>query len=276
MRTLTLRKAALAAAVPLALTALAGCGSSSSDTAADPQASPTGSAPTTSGTSSSAAPKHIDGAAFLTMIQNASKKITTAKFSMTMDLSGQSVPINGVIDLTGDSPAMQMTMDVSGMGTPSNMRLVDKVIYFGVPGSGGKFYKVDLSDPNGPMAGLGGGAFDNIDPNAMMSSMSPKAFKKVTDRGVVTVGGQQLHHYTVQMDLRAAGKLAHLPATAAMPRTATYDAWLDSQGRMARFSMLMKNALKLSARYSDYGTAAHIVAPPAADVVSMPGSSATG
>jgi hypothetical protein len=61
-----------------------------------------------------------------------------------------------------------------------------------------------------------------------------------------------------------------------MPKTATYDAWLDSQGRMARFSMLMKNAIKMSATYSDYGTAAHIVAPPAADVLAMPGSSASG
>jgi hypothetical protein len=179
-----------------------------------------------------------------------------------------------VIDLTGASPAMQMTMDISGMGTPSDMRLVDKVVYVGVPGSNGKFYKIDLGDPNGPMAGLG--AFDNIDPNSMMSSMSPKVFKKVTDRGQVTVGGQQLHHYTVQMDLGAAVKIPNLPTTAALPKTATYDVWLDSQGRMARFSMLMRNALKMSATYSDYGTAAHIVAPPAADVLAMPGSSASG
>lgn len=277
MRTLTLRRAALAAAVPLALTSLTACGGGSG-TATDAQAAPTGAAPASSGSSAPARPKpkHLDGATFLAMIQDASKKITTARFSMDMDVSGQSVPIKGVIDLTGDSPAMQMTMDISGMGTPSDMRLVDKVVYFGVPGSNGKFYKIDLSDPHGPMAGLGGGAFDNIDPNSMMSSMSAKVFKKVTDRGEVTVGGQQLHHYTVQMDLGAAAKLPNLPTTAALPKTATYDVWLDSQGRMARFSMLMRNALKMSATYSDYGTAAHIVAPPAADVLAMPGSSASG
>jgi hypothetical protein len=276
MRTLTLRKAALAAAAPLALTALTACGSGSSGTAADPQAVPTSAAPSTSGSSSAAAPQRIDGARFLAMVQQASKKITTARFSMNMDLSGQSIPIEGVIDLTGDSPAMQMAMDVSGMGTPSDLRLVDKVMYVGVPGSDGKFYKVDLSNRNGPVAGLGGGAFDNIDPNSMMSGLSPKVFKKVTDRGVVTVGGQRLHHYTVLMDVHAAATMPHLPATAALPRTATYDVWLDSQGRMARFSMLIKNALKMTASYSDYGTAAHIVAPPAADVMSLPGSTATG
>jgi hypothetical protein len=277
MRTLTLRRAAVAAAVPLALASLTACGSGSG-TATDAQAGPTSAAPTSPGSSATAHPKpqHLDGATFLAMIQDASKKITTARFSMDMDVSGQSLPLTGVIDLTGDSPAMQMTMDISGMGTPSDMRLVDKVVYLGVPGTNGKFYKIDLSDPSGPMAGLGGGAFDNIDPNSMMSSMSPKVFKKVTDRGEVTVGGQRLHHYTVQMDLRAAAKIPHLPTTAAMPKTATYDVWLDGQGRMARFSMLMRNALKMSATYSDYGTAAHIVAPPAADVLAMPGSSASG
>ena len=44
MRTLTLRKAALAAALPLALSSLAACGNSSSQvTANDPQAGPTSS-----------------------------------------------------------------------------------------------------------------------------------------------------------------------------------------------------------------------------------------
>ena len=55
-----------------------------------------------------------------------------------MDLSGQRVPIKGVIDLTGDTPAMQMTMDVTGMGTPTQMRMVDRAMYVGMPGLGGQ------------------------------------------------------------------------------------------------------------------------------------------
>ena len=73
-----------------------------------------------------------------------------------MDLSGQSVPVKGVLDLTGDSLAMQMNVDVTGMGTPTEMRLVDRTMYVGVPGTTDKFYKVDLDDPNGPLGALGG------------------------------------------------------------------------------------------------------------------------
>jgi hypothetical protein len=278
MRTLTLRRAAAAAVLPLALGSLSACGGSSSDggTATDAQAGPTSPTPTASGSSTAPAVKHLSGAAFLAMIKDASEKITTARFSMSMDVSGQSIPVTGVIDLTGDSPAMRMSVDLTGMGTPSDMLLVGKAMYVGVPGSGGKFYKIDLSDPNGPMGGLNGGTFDNLDPNSMMSSMSPRVFSQVTDRGVTTVGGQWLHHYTVRMNLHAAGKLPNLPATAQLPRSASYDAWLDSQGRMARFTLKVKNAVAMSARYSDYGTAAHIVAPPAADILAMPGTATSG
>jgi hypothetical protein len=38
----------------------------------------------------------------------------------------------------------------------------------------------------------------------------------------------------------------------------------------------MKNTMRMTATYSDYGSAAHVVAPPASDVVAMPGTSTNG
>jgi hypothetical protein len=52
-----------------------------------------------------------------------------------------------------------------------------------------------------------------------------------------------------------------------------YDMWLDSQDRMARFKMLMKNVTQVTATYSDYGAALHITAPDASQITEMPGSS---
>lgn len=274
MRTLTLRKAALVAALPVALSSLAACGHSSLPaTATDPQAV-AGSAATDGSTP--AAATTVGKAEFLALLKSAAGKITTARFAMTMDMSGQTVPVKGVIDMTGDSPAMQITMDVTGSGTPADMRLVDKTIYLQMPGAGGKFYKIDLTDPNGPMGSLGGDTFDNIDPGQLTANMSPRAFRRITDHGVSTVKGQQLHHYTAQMDLGAVRKIPNLPSTAALPKTATYDVWLDDQGRFARFRMFMKNTMRMTATYSDYGAAAHVVAPPATDVVAMPGMSSNG
>ena len=132
MRPLTLRRAALAAALPLALGSLAACGNGQShDTAADPQAAPTSSP--SAHTSAPPVAKTVDSAHFAAMMKAAAAKITTARFSMRMDVSGQSVPVKGVIDRTGDSLAMQMSMDVTGMGTPTELRLVDRTMYVGVP-----------------------------------------------------------------------------------------------------------------------------------------------
>ena len=204
MRTLTLRKAAIVAALPLALSSLAACGSSSSQaTATDPQAvrlPPRAESRRPVGQGAVPGP-----------VKAAGEKITTARVSMTMDMSRPDRAGQGVIDMTGDSPAMQMTIQVAGMGAPTEMRLVDKAIYVQMPGGGGKFYKIDLTDPNGPMGSLGGDALDNLDPGSVTSTMSSKTLKKVTDRGVSTVDGQQLHHYAVLMDLSAIAHLPNLP-----------------------------------------------------------------
>lgn len=275
MRTLTARKAAVAAVLPLALSSLAACGSDSSPaTAGDPQAGPS-SSPTVKHSTTPVA-KTIDGGQFMSMLKAAAKKMTTARFTMNMNLSGQSVPVTGVIDMTGDSPAMQMTMDTTGMGTPTELRLVDRKMYVGVPGSTGRYYKIDLSDPQGPLGSLGGDMLGNIDPGSLADQMSAKVFKKVTDRGTSTVRGQELHHYSVLMDLSEARSIKGLPAGVARPKAATYDVWLDGEGRIVRFAMLVKGSMRLTASYSGFGSAAHVVAPPAAEVMAFPGTSANG
>jgi hypothetical protein len=274
MRTLTLRKAALVAALSLALSSLAACGNSSSQaTANDPQAGPTSSP--TAKTSTKPVAKTVDSAQFLAMVKAAAAKLTTARFSMNMYLSGQSVPVKGVLDLTGDSLAMQMNVDMTGMGTPTEMRLVDRTMYVGVPGTTNKFYKVDLDDSKGPLGALGDDAFSNLDPGSLTSQMSAQVFKKVTDRGTTTIGGQELHHYSVLMDLGKAPQVKGLPA-GSTPKVATYDVWLDSEGRMARFVMLVKKSMRVTATYSDFGSAAHVVAPPAAQVMALPSTMTTG
>jgi hypothetical protein len=276
MRSLTLRKAALAAVVPLTLGSLTACGSNEdSQPAADTPAS--SAAPDTSQTpdaSQSPDPtgQTVDPAAFLEKMKSAATSITTAKFTMSMDLGGQAVQAKGAVDMSGDQPAMELSMDLTGMGTPTDMRLVGGNMYIQAPGSDGKYVKMDLSDPNGPLAGMGD-ALKNYDPQSMIGSMSADAFKKVTDLGTETVAGQQVRHYRVLLDTQAAtSMLKNMPSTASMPKTMNYDLWLDSQDRIVRFRMLMKNVTSVSATYTDYGADVHITAPSPADIMSMPGT----
>jgi hypothetical protein len=282
MRSLTLRKAAIAAVVPLALGSLAACGNGDSTTAADPQASTSdspsspSSSSTPDDTESSSTGEAVDPADFVATLKTAAKAVTTARFTMSMDLGGQTVDAKGALDMTGDKPAMQLTMDLTGMGTPSEMRMVDGVMYIEPPGSGGKFVKVDLSDPSGPLGGYGD-ALTDYDPQSMINSMSPDAFKKVTDLGAETVGGQQLEHYRINLDTAAATKMfQNLPRSGATPKTLIYDLWLDSQSRLARFKMVVKGVSAVTATYSDYGAKVNITAPDPSDIVAVPGSSSGG
>jgi hypothetical protein len=280
MRTLTLRRAALSAVVPLALGSLAACGNGDSTTAADQQAqtptngssSPTGDASKVSGHQS----RSVEPAAFVEKLKSAARSITTARFTMTMELGGQSVAAKGALDMTGDKPAMQLSMDLTGMGTPTDMRLVGGIMYIQDPSVPGKYVKMDLSDPNGPLAGYGD-ALGNYDPQSMINSMSPDAFRKVTDLGSETLDGRQVEHYRVTVDVAAATKMfQNLPSTASLPKSMTYDMWLDSQNRMARFNMVMKGVTAVKGTYSDYGTDVHIAAPDPSDIVALPGTSSSG
>jgi hypothetical protein len=196
---------------------------------------------------------------------------------MTMEMAGQTVFARGALDMTGDHPAMQLSMDLTGMGTPTDMRIVDGVMYIQDPTTGGgKYFKMDLDDPNGPMGDMGD-VFDSYNPDDMISRMSPAAFRKVTDLGGESIGGRRLEHYRVLIDTRAATQVfKNLPSTASLPKTMSYDMWLDGDSRMARFTMLMKKVSKVTATYSDYGADVHVSAPPASQVTTLPGSTTTG
>lgn len=285
MRSLTLRKVAIAAVVPLALGSLVACGEDNSTDAADSQApGPSSSSATTpspsSGesatTGSGTSNRNVDPAAFAHRLKSAVQALTTARFTMSMDLGGQSVEAKGAIDMTGDQPAMQISMDLTGMGTPTDMRIVDGTVYIQDPTSGtGKYLEMDLSDPNGPLGDMGD-ALDNYNPNAMLGHLSPDMFRKVTDLGTETVGGRSVEHFRVVLDAGAASQLVKkLPSTASLPKTMTYDMWLDSEDRMAKFTMLMKRVSRVTATYTDYGADVHISAPPASQVMEMP-STTTG
>jgi hypothetical protein len=279
MRSLTLRTAAAAAVVPLALVSLAACGNGNDVASPDPHTTdqPTPSASQSAhGGSTHAVAKNVDPAAFVAKLKTAAGSITTARFTMTMDVSGQTVQAKGALDLTGSTPAMQMSMDLTGMGVPTEMRLVGGSMYIQDPSSGGsKYLKLDLNDPNGPLGDMGT-TLGNLDPQAMIDKLSPDVYRKVTDLGSQTVHGQKTEHYRVLADVRAAGHelLQNLPSTVSLPKTMTYDVWLDGNGRMAQFKVLMKKVSAVTARYYDYGADLNITPPPASQVETTP--SATG
>jgi hypothetical protein len=277
MRSLTLRRAAVAAIVPLTLGSLVACGSDDSTHAADPGAGQGTSGTPTPSTKTDSGPQRVDPVAFVSRLKKATRSLTTARFDMAMDVAGQTVYAKGALDMTGDHPAMQFSMDLTGMGTPTDMRIVDNVMYVQDPtGGSGKYFKMDMSDPNGPLGDLAA-TFDSYKPDAMIANISPDSFRKVTDLGSQTLGGRRVEHYRVVVDTAGASQaFKNLPSTASLPKTLTSDIWLDSQDRTAKFTMLMKKVSRVTATYSDYGAEVHITAPAPSRVTQLPGSTTTG
>jgi hypothetical protein len=283
MKSLTLRRAALTAVVPLALGSLAACGGGSSNpsTANDPQApssqtSATSPSTTTSDSSSDSATPPKSGSAvtsadFVKLMQTAGSKITTAKVAMTGDASGQTYTMKGAMDLTGDKPAMDLTMNLASSGLSGiEMRLVGGTIYMSLGTmTQGKFVKFDLDDPNSPLGSLSG-SLDNLDPSKVMGDLGADAFKNVTYVGSDASG----KHYRATLLTAKSPQIKGLPssATANLPKTMDYDVWLDSQGRFSKFQAVIPNALKMTALYTDYGTPVHISPPPASQITQIPGS----
>lgn len=273
MRSLTLRRTALVAVVPLALGTLAACGGNdSSSTAADPAApSSTSSSAATAGDTTPGS--KVGGAEFLKLAQAAAGKLTTVKVSMTGDVSGSQYSMNGAMDITGAKPAMTMKMTM-GAGMTGDMRLVDGIMYMNLgSASQNKFVKFDLSDPNNPL-GQVSSSLDQLDPSKMMSDMSPEMFKGVTFLGSDSTG----RHYRATLVTAKAPQVKGLPAsaTANLPKTMQYDTWFDDQGRFSKFVVAVPNFMRMSATYTDYGAPVDISAPPSADIIEMPGMTGNG
>jgi hypothetical protein len=278
MRSLTLRRTALAAVVPLALGTLAACGSGGSDsstTAADPAAPSSSTSATTSSSDDSTSPgSKIASADFLELARAAAGKLSTVKVNMVGDVSGSQYTMNGAMDMTGDKPKMSLKMNMGAAGLTGEMRLVDGIMYMNLgSATQNKFVKFDLSDPNNPLGQLST-SLDQLDPSKMMSGMSPDVFKNVTFVGSDANG----RHYRATLVTAKAPQVKGLPAsaTANLPKTMKYDTWLDDQGRFTKFLVQVPNFMKMSATYSGYGDPVSVTAPPASDIVAMPGTSSTG
>lgn len=273
MRSLTLRKIAVVAVVPLALGSLAACGSSNggSTTAADPAGSSSTTPSTAPSASAATAGSRMSSADFLALAKAAAGKITTVKVDMVGEMSSAGkYSMKGAMDVTGDQPAMDVTMSMGSAGLSDvEMRLVDNVVYLNLGTmTQDKFVKFDLSDANSPLGQLSS-SLDQLDPAKMMSEMSPDVFRAVRFVGSDADG----RHYRATLVTAKAPQVKGLPSTStsSLPKTMRYDTWLDDQGRFSKFEVSVPGYLDLTAHYTDYGAPVHVVAPPASQITTMPG-----
>ncbi|GMA30090.1 LppX_LprAFG lipoprotein [Litorihabitans aurantiacus] len=271
----------IAAASALSL-GLAACGSDSDEAAApETTSSEASSSPSESASSDDTASDDVsqdagseatgDPSDFLDAYAQGLEDLTTASFSMTMDLMGQQTTSNGVLDYTTTPPSTEMTMDM--MGQSLQMRMVDGVTYMNM----GEMTQNMWAEMDPAMAGAAGA--QSSDPVAQMRLLAD-AITGADLVGEEDVNGAPADRYSVTVDTTAmASGMGTDMGTAGLPDAITYDIWLDGEGRPVKTLMEMEvggQATSTEIVLSNFGDDVTIEAPPADQITEMPGMGNVG
>jgi hypothetical protein len=269
------RRIAVAALVPLVLTAATACGGDDSDssspsspTVASGTSSPSEASPSASPTPANGTP--VDRDRFMKMFTAAFAKATTAHLTMSVTGEQQSMEAEGDVDYSSDPPDVAVTMGGDRFGEGTEVRLVDGVMYLKTPMFGEKFVRLDLSDPDNPLGEKFGELFDL---RTVLDGFRD-GLRSVTLVGEEEVDGEQLRHYRVETDPSAAMSQADPSASAPaeMPETVTYDLWFDADGLLRRMQAdLGSDDGMMTVVLSDWGEDVTIEPPPAREVRGAPG-----
>lgn len=268
---------AAAAVVPLLAGALVSCGSD--DEAASGGKATTGGSSTAPSIEPADDPTEetpdappvgdeVDPDAFADQLAAAFDDLTTAKVSLVVE-GKMDIESSGEVDYRGEDPAMRMSLTGAyGEGSTSELILVDKVMYLQIAGENAPYLKVDLSDPDSPLAGSLGD-MSSFDPRETIESFTENV-ESVTDVGSEDIEGTPTTHYVLVAD--AAGLAEQLEADGSMPASLSFDMWLDAQDRPRRIEADLGDGGSLRTDMTDFGAAVEIEAPPAGEVQEMPGS----
>jgi hypothetical protein len=277
------RRMVAVAATPLLLAGLVACGPDANQASADRSATPSRcpSAPETSSitplastTDEPSAGAEIDPQDFLDRLLAGFGSSTTAQIAMVVDTTGLAMSAHGQVDYTGDTPAMALKMTAPAIGEGTiDLRLIHQVMYMSLPmlDPSGKFFRVDLSDPNNPL-GDSLGDLSSFDPQSTIQTFS-KCVKSVKVVGDETIDGDATTHYQVTASTQElAGNIGAATAGVDLPDVLTYDVWLDSQSRMRKFTADVGKQNSIQMMLTNWGEPVVISAPRADQVQDMPGS----
>ena len=262
-----------AAAMLSVLVATAGCGGSDgSDGSNGDSAQPAGANTTPTAPASSsptrAASTRLTTASFLPATKKAVSGTDTVRTSLRMTAGGRTITADGQARF-GSDPAMSVTMNMPGVSGQTKVVYVDDSLYLAIPGlvPAGKYRKF-AADDSSQIAKSFRQSLNNMDVRKTFVAFE-KGLRKVEFVGRETVDGIAAERYEVTVDtkeaLAAQGQKAAEVARN-LPKTISYDIWLDSAKRMRQVTFDLAGAHAVT-KMKDYGKPVTISAPPASAVV---------
>ena len=264
MRTFPRTVATLACTSLLGLT-LAGCGGDTQAASGDRSPSPSassGQADPTTGASPAAS--SATNAAFLDRLKSGMGQ--TGSVHVAMKMTGPaSMTAQGDTTYGPDGNQMQLRMQMSGMATGAiEMVVVDGKAYMSMPGvtEPGQFFKVDPSNP--AMASLD----DGLSPADSLAAFQA-GLKSVDALGPDQIDGEDVSHYRLHLDAKAALTAAGQTTVPGLPDTLVYDVWLDKDDHMRRLTYSLAGT-QMTMDMTRWGQPVDISAPDPKDVVDAP------
>jgi hypothetical protein len=216
------------------------------------------------------APTELDAAGFYPAVMEAMREAETFNFQTVSESGGQSQTMEGQARFGDDGVEMKAS---STGAQPMELILIDQAMYLKSAdlGTGDKWLKVDLSDPNS-LFGMIGKA---TDPEVMFKAM--EAPKKLELVGTEEVDGVETNHYRITMDPTKYLEAMEFPAAMAdmMPKELVTEMWVDGDDLPRKFSQSLEvpamgggkpTSTSSEGTYSDFGTDVEIEAPPADQV----------
>ncbi|WP_374454712.1 hypothetical protein [Nocardioides sp.] len=269
-----LGSAALVLSVGVGLTACSGDSSGSDASSASDSDSEAGSATSDSSADAEeteeAALTELDAAGFYPAVMEAMREAETFTFQTVSESGGQSQTMEGEARFGDDGVEMKAA---STGAQPMELIMVGQAMYLKSPdlGTGDKWLKIDLSDPNS-LFGMIGKA---TDPEVMFKAM--EAPKKIELLGTEEVDGVETNHYRVTMDPSQYLDAMEFPASMAdmLPEELVTEMWVDGDNLPRKFSQSLDvpsvaggkpTSTTSEGTYSDFGTDVDIEAPPADQV----------
>ena len=214
---------------------------------------------------------------FYPSVMAAMREAETFSFETVSDSAGQSQTMSGQARFSDAG----MEMKASSTGAQAmELILLGQAMYMKSPdlGTGDKWVKIDLSDPNS-MFGMIGKA---TDPEVMFKAMeSPKKLELL---GTEDVDGVSTHHYRITMDPSQYLAAMDFPAAMAdmLPKELVTEMWVDGDDLPRKFAQTIEvptagggagTSSTTEGTYSDFGTDVEIEAPPADEVTeNFPGA----
>ncbi|WP_416955675.1 hypothetical protein ACNKF0_03160 [Nocardioides sp. T5] len=212
---------------------------------------------------------------FYPAVMEAMREAETFAFETTSGSAGQTQTMTGQARFGADGVEMQ----ASSTGAQAmEMILLGKAMYMKSPdlGTGDKWLKIDLSDPNS-LFGMIGKA---TDPEVMFKAM--EAPKKLELIGSEDVDGVETNHYRITLDPTQYLKAMEFPAAMAdmLPDELVTEMRVDADDLPRKFTQTMQipavgggkpTTTTTEGTYSDFGTDVEIEEPPASQVTQQPG-----